>query len=394
VLLDELGAGTDPAEGAALGQAVLEHLTAQRAPTVATTHHGELKSLAVRHPAVINASMGFDVDSHQPRYDLEIGVPGRSFALEVAERLGMPHALLDRAHQLVARDEARLQELIVDLDRRRQAVLAEHQALASERQELASARDRYRQRLERVRALRDRVDAEARERARQLLAEAESVLRDARRALRQAQSSQAAGPGEGQASAQELDRVRLHLRELRARSVERQPEPPGRPLDPREIAPGKRAWAPALGEEVEILSAPNRAGRVRVQRGKFTLEVDRRQLSPIGEPAPDSTRGAASAEGGTVASGPAYGVESSEPPSLELDLRGMTGDEAVEAVERYLDRALLHDLRGVRIIHGVGTGVLRQRVQAFLREHPRVGAYRLGESGEGGAGVTVVRLTA
>lgn len=392
VLLDELGAGTDPSEGGALGQAVLEHLVGSRALVVVTTHHGELKGMAVRHPAIANASMAFDLETHAPRYELVIGVPGRSFALEVGRRLGLRAAVLDRARQLVAGDESRLQELLIDLEARRAAAVDHEGELVAERRRLAATRAHCEARLERLREARDRIQLETRREAERLLAELREALRAARRAARQGGASGAAttAPTDGAppsaAGIEALGREAARLGAASARLGPRAPQMEG--VSPAEIVPGRRLWARSLGADVEVLAAPDRGGRVRVRRGALTLELDQRQLAPVATPpggSPPPAPTATPATGGIL-------VDGGEPPSLELDLRGMTGDEAVEAVERHLDRALLHNLPAIRIIHGKGTGALRERVQAAIAAHPQVSRHRLGELNEGGAGVTIVEL--
>ena len=404
VLLDELGAGTDPSEGGALGQAVLEHLTAGKALCVVTTHHGELKTLAVRHPAVVNASMSFDPETHASRFELITGVPGRSFALDVAARLGMPPAVLDRAATLVSRDEARLQELIVDLDRQRQGAVTDRERLEAERSELAAERAHYESKLERILETRDRIQSQAHAEADAFLDEAREVVREARRFVRESHARAAApsaGPRETDrpAAGQEIEAIAERVRALRERpkpAPSRRQEPAaggGRgalaptmpmPIDPEALEPGQRVIAPRLGE-VEVVERPSSAGRVRVRRGPMTLEVDVATLEgAVGAPSP--------AAGTTESRAPSYTIEDSAPPPLELDLRGMLGDEASAAVERYIDQAVLHDLPSVRIIHGKGTGELRRRVEALLAGHPHIADARLAELNQGGAGVTVVAI--
>ncbi len=391
VLLDELGAGTDPAEGAALGQAVLETLATSGAIAIVTTHHGALKGMAMSNPSIVNASMAFDPSSHAPLYLLIPGVPGRSLGIEVAERLGFPDALLARARALVPEDEQHLGELIADVERRRLALASAEGELAQTRARLAELVGKYRRRLEDARGLRDQVLERAREQAERVLSEADELVRSARRTLRLAGARGQGGPspeapGEpapGAAGAdlgREIEALAGHLRE--ARSL--QGTEPAGGVPPALIEPGDRLWAIDLGAVVEVLAAPDHAGRVRVRHGGFKLEIGTDRLRP----ATAADLAAAKPEKRL----PAAQVEVEAPAGMEIDLRGLTGDEAVAAVERFLEQATVHGLRLVRIIHGKGTGALRARVQELLRAHPRVITFRLGETGEGGAGVTVAEI--
>jgi DNA mismatch repair protein MutS2 len=419
VLLDELGAGTDPAEGAALGQAVLEHLAASGATAVVTTHHGALKGMATDHPVIANASMAFDPATQAPLYTLVSGLPGRSLGIAVAERLGFPPAVLDRARGLVPDSERRLAALLVEVEATRLAMLAEQEEIATARQGLAALLAKYRERLAGIRELRDRVHAQARERVAALTTEVDEVLREARRLLRAAGERAASAPtsrrggsevgrgserdavgagtdasggadasagassGEG-ASGRDIEALGELVREIEAGAARlaRQRPSPGPGEKPARIDPGDRYWVPELGAIAEVLRAPDAAGRVVVScRGRrLALAADRLRVAPAGslEAKPQPM--------------PATHIEVEAPSSFEIDLRGLTGDEGVAQVERYLDQAAVHGLKMVRIIHGKGTGALRARVQDVLRSHPRVTAFRLGETGEGGAGVTVVEI--
>lgn len=397
VLLDELGAGTDPAEGAALGQAVLEQLAASGALAVVTTHHGALKGMATDHRAIVNASMAFDPDSHSPLYALVSGLPGRSFGIEMAEHLGFPSSVLARARALVPEEERRLGDLLADVEKRRREVVQAQVDLESTRDVLEALLDKYRERLAAIRELRDRVLNDARGRVGAVLEEAEGALREARRILRAAGERAAASSRVDEAHAplgplgREVDALRSALKVIAddapgSPAVERDEtssaQGGGRPAV---VLAGQSYWVPELAAMVEVVRPPNAAGRVVVHcRGRrLTLAVDRLRVAT-------SEARAAAREPAPPAEPQ---VEVGMPASFEIDLRGLTGDEGVAEVERYLEQAAVHGLKMVRIIHGKGTGALRMRVQDVLRDHPRVAAFRLGEAGEGGAGVTVVEIS-
>ncbi len=413
VLLDELGAGTDPAEGAALGQAVLEALSAGGAVAVVTTHHGTLKGMAMSNPSILNASMAFDPRDHTPLYALIPGVPGRSLGLEVADRLGFPAAALDRARALVPASEHHLSELIADVEKRRLALAQAAGDLAADRRALGALLAKYRGRLAEARALRDRVVERAQERAQGVVHEADELVRAARRALRLAGARSEPGPASrpdatrpaagavaaspaafeppadeqaaesGQGLGREIEILAGKLRSARdGRAVRAPAPPPG--ASGSGFEPGAAFWAIDLATVVEVVKGPDHAGRVLVRRGGFKLEIHGDRLRP----ATVEERALAR----PVARLPVREVTVEPPPSFELDLRGLTGDEAVAAVERYLEQAAVHGLSLVRLIHGKGTGVLKARVTEFLGTHPRVASFRPGETGEGGAGVTMVEI--
>jgi DNA mismatch repair protein MutS2 len=396
VLLDELGAGTDPAEGAALGQAVLEALSESGAVSVITTHHGTLKGMAMTNPSIVNASMAFDPATHAPLYALVPGVPGRSLGLEVADRLGFPASVLARARALVPSSEHHLSELIADVEKRRTDLERAHADLAQARTALAGLLAKYRGRIGEARALRDRVVERAQAQADRVVSEADDLVRAARRALRLAGAAPRSGLDAAHAGVAAEGDADTLSRPVVGREVEALAERLRSAHGPREtslatpagaaaaVSPGVTVWAIDLGAPVEVLKGPDQGGRVLVRRGGFKLEIGADRLRPASAAdlalAPPERRA------------PAAQVEVEPPPGFELDLRGLTGDEAVAEVERYLEQATVHGLRLVRIIHGKGTGVLKARVQDLLRAHPRVSAFRLGETGEGGAGVTMVEI--
>ncbi len=372
VLLDELGAGTDPQEGSALAMAVLEHLLAAGALVVVTSHFSELKAFAHQHPRARNAAVSFDAETLRPTYHLEVGNPGPSQALAVAERLGMPEAVVVRARELVTPSGREVEALIAGMARERQRLARESEVAASERQRLEGLRAD----LERERsALRDQaatVLAEARAEAEALVAraerEAEAVLRRLREQLAEARLQEAAAEAEA-------DRTRLaQLRQALG-------------VVPRPAAPvattfhsGQRVRIQSLGRDGVLLDPPSEDGDARVLVGTLRLTVPRSDLAHI-----------AQAERPEARSG---GVWSGAPATADLncDVRGMRADEALAQIDKFLDDALLSGLREVQIIHGKGTGALRAAVTDFLRGHAEVAEFRLGHAGEGGAGVTVVHL--
>lgn len=390
VLIDELGSGTDPIEGAALGGAVLEDLTGRGTMTLATTHLGALKDLASEVPGVVNASLQFDVAKLEPTYRLQKGVPGRSYGLSIARRLQLPDVVLARAEERVPRAERDVDALLADLERR-DAMLAEQEAHAAEL--IAGAESRFSRLEAREQAVRDRerdISRRAHEDARQYILRARreidrvvSELRaaatpDAIRSARRQIESLATDHADATADADASDHAPFDG------SPEGTPEgTPSSSHRPSREAPK----APSVGSWVELGTLGGRLGRVLELRhddavvavGSLKMTVPVGTLRPSRQTAPVET----------VPVLPDV-LEAAAAP--EVDLRGMRVDEAEEQVMYALDAAIRADLPSLRVIHGKGTGALRERVAEMLRKDSRVKHFRLGAWNEGGAGVTIAEL--
>jgi DNA mismatch repair protein MutS2 len=375
VLLDEVGAGTDPSEGGALGVAVVDHFRERGALVVATTHHGLLKAYAESTPGVACASFGYDPRTYEPTYRLVRGTAGRSLALEMAERLGLPAAVVDdaraRLDQRQAQVEALLKKLEEDqaslaqergrLEQDRRA-LQEEQARQSELQEQADARRRRELELFR-RELRQRTEEHARQ--------AQGAIQAAVQRVEQApRSARAAGDKARTSAISAIRGAEQEALSAVAAALPAEPEPPARPA-----AVGERARVKSLGVVGEVLALHGDEAEVAV--GGKRLRVARAQLLGLGA--------AAGASGGTA-------VKTAGRASVpaEINLVGLTVDEALPQVDKLLDDAALSDRKEIRVIHGFGEGKLRRAVADFLSGHPHVAAYRVGAEGRGG--VTVVEL--
>ena len=359
VLIDEMGTGTDPAEGAALARAILEVLVERGSFTVVSSHLGQLKRLAAEGSGIVNASLQFDPDRMEPTYHLVKGRPGRSYALAIARRLGFPPDVLDRAEGYQEGDEARMDELLERLERREREADARLQELQGE--------------LERAEGV--RTDVEGRERA---LREAERSARErsreeARRFLMEARH--------------EVEAVIAALRAEAATGAELEAAARRDPLGDdaaaaaAEIAVGDRVRVHASGAKGRVLELRDR--RALVEVGALRMELPLEDVEPLG--------GAAAAAGGGGARGGWSGPALSQ-VRTEVDLRGLRVDEIEVELFRALDAAVLEELAELRIIHGKGTGALRQRVGELLARDPRVTVYRMGTPQEGGGGVTVAVL--
>jgi DNA mismatch repair protein MutS2 len=384
VLLDEIGAGTDPAEGTALARAIIETLHQRGVCTAVTTHYSELKALAFTHPGIENASVEFDEETLRPTYRLLIGTPGRSNALVIASRLGLPAPIVERARGYLSREQADLGRVIQRVEMERAALAEEREAAARERLEAGRARARTEDESRRAAEERRR----SLERAR---VELESLLREGRRelealtaALREERSPEAAA------------RLRAHLRALgraaEAYTDEATPAAPGVPVD--RVHAGDRVLVASLGRPGVVQAEPDPRGEVEVQVGTMKVRVPLEDLrQPPGQAAPGDGGGALSAAGPVRARrspGTAGELPAAVPASIHL--RGMTVDEAILALDKYLDEAALGGLPFVTVIHGKGTGTLRRALHDFLKHHPHVASFRLGGDGEGGSGATIVTL--
>jgi DNA mismatch repair protein MutS2 len=344
VLLDEVGSGTDPAEGAALAAAVLQELVIRRARTVATTHLGALKQLAAETPGVVNASLHFDAATLTPTYELAKGIPGRSYGLAIARRLGIPAAVVEAAEARRPEAERSLDAVLADVERRT-AELSAREAATAEREITLEMREARAAKMSAEAERRDAevterqatLEREGREQARRFLLEARKRVEDALGVARAAVS---------EATAREARRL-----------VER-----------------------GITDEATEIQRLEEALAAKGWRVRGNVEPD----PGVGAPAPSRRARASSAS-------PDPPARSAAPVS-EVDLRGMTGEEAREAVARAVDAAILADLPAVRIIHGKGTGVLRRVVDEVLRADRRITGRRLAPPREGGTGVTIAEL--
>ncbi len=397
VLVDELGSGTDPAEGAALGGSILETLTARGTLTVATTHLGQLKLLATEVDGVVNASLQFDAVQLAPTYRLLKGVPGRSYGLSIARRLQLPEAVIVRAEERLPHGERDLAVLLADVESRETLLgdrerlsLGEQEKLRSrlasvadrelkvrerERESERTARQAARKYLLEARTEVERVIAEVRSQAADSSAALDEELRRARRTVEEAAAAQGAAVEQvAQRASRERDRAEARRPALAPVAV----SAPARTV--RAFAEGDAVLVGTLGDKAgRVVSVRGREARVAV--GSLTLSVPVASLTLTKAPPPPSAR--VSMSGGFLEG----------EPLREVDVRGMRVDEVDDSVLQALDTAVRADLRELRIIHGKGTGALRSRVGEMLKKDTRVTGFRLGAWNEGGAGVTVAELS-
>jgi DNA mismatch repair protein MutS2 len=374
VLLDEMGAGTDPDEGASLAIAILEELTSRGAPTVATTHLGSVKSHVHNTEGMENASMAFNPETLEPSFRFVPGVPGASHALSIAEGLGLPAEVLDRARELRDEGSASIDELIADLTERESRLheLVAEAELARSRAALAAKESE--KRLAGVKDERKKIRAEALAEARETLEAAQSLVERTVREIRSRDAERAAIKD----ARERLQARRAEVaREIESEQRERRTQPRARVEEPRV---GMRVLVGSLGREGELLDLPDGRGRVRVRIRNATVEVDGNDLFE----AEDEGRGPRAEI--------SVDVDADESPVTELHLRGATTDEVRDAIERGVSTALVQGVTTMRIVHGKGTGALRRETHAVLRSLSAVKSFRLGRWGEGDTGVTIVEL--
>ncbi len=378
VLMDELGTGTDPDEGAALARAILETLTQRGALTLATSHLGALKVLDTDGSGICNASMQFDPERMAPTYRLEKGRPGRSYGLSIARRLGLPGPVLDRAEALVDQGAASMEDLLERLELREREARERGSQLARERMEVARLKgdleDRDRQLRERERSAEERARQQARDLLMDAREEVEAAIRDVRSARDEAVEEAAReARRKVEAAADRQRRKRQRVRSAGAR---------GGADGTGELRPGVRVrlgTGRTQGTLVEV-----REGRGVVEVSGLRMEVPVGELVVLGGGGGETSAPGRTGERGWSGPLPDAG--------FEIDLRGLRVDEVSLELGRALDGAILNDLNQVRIIHGKGTGAVKNRVREFLRLDPRVASFRDGHPGEGGAGVTLVEF--
>ena len=381
VLFDELGAGTDPAEGAALAMAVIEFCRKLGAKVAATTHYGELKLYAMRTAGVMNASCEFDVETLQPTYRLLIGIPGKSNAFAISKRLGLSTLIIDDAKSLVSENDVSFEEVLSQLDAQRQAmeqarIQAEQMKLEMERAKKQS--DEY---TEEIKREREKAVSKARKEAQQIIDDARRSVNAAMDEIKQMKKQLR--------DAGAVDDINLRQTELRRGLNEAEDRLRG----DREETPKKvSAREPKAGDTVELLKLGTKATvlqvnkdhTLQIQAGIMKINVKPEEVYLIpeqeGQAQVKKLVERANRQLRTIAASP------------EVDLRGMSQDEAIAALDRYLDDAVLAKLPSVRIIHGKGTGVLRKAVQQHLKRSKRIKSVRLGVYGEGEDGVTIAEL--
>lgn len=391
-IFDELGAGTDPTEGAALAIAILKHLHDKGIRTMATTHYSELKVFALTTSYVENACCEFDVETLRPTYRLLIGIPGKSNAFAISSKLGLPDEIIASAREHISEEEESFEDLLTDLETSRRTIENERNEIQRYKAEIESLKKKLEQKQERIDAQKDKILREANEEARRILQEAKDVADETIRDFQKINVNKT--------SIQDLEKARTKVRdkitEKNAKLTTTQEKPTHKLLKPNQIKPGDLVKVVSMGLKGTISSKPDAKGDLFVQCGIIRSKVNIKDLVLINEDALSASASYKKNYGGTESSkrtgGGSIGMSKAATLSTEINLLGKTVDEALSELDKYLDDAYLSHAPSVRIVHGKGTGALRQAVHQYLKRISYVKSFHLGEYGEGDSGVTIAEF--
>lgn len=382
VLFDELCAGTDPTEGAALAISILSKLHLYGARIMATTHYSELKVYALSTPGVENACCEFDVATLSPTYRLLIGIPGKSNAFAISEKLGLPTDLITDAKGRISKSEGDFEDLIADLEKSRSTIEREQLEINQYKAEIESLKEKLEQKQERLDSSRDKILREANEQAYNILKEAKDVADETIRNFNKY--------GKAGAPVSEMEKERTRLRGKMDKAAQKMSEQKKASVPnhnvPKKLRIGDSVKVISMNLKGTVHSLPNARGDLYVQMGILRSLVNINDLILLEEDAAPGTKKFQKTSAGKIK------MSKSASVSTEINLIGKTTDEAIPLLDKYLDDAYLAHLPSVRIVHGKGTGALRNAVQAHLKRLKYVKSFHLGEFGEGDAGVTIAEF--
>ena len=395
-LFDELGAGTDPTEGAALAISILNYLHERGIRAMATTHYSELKVYAMNTPGVINASCEFNVETLQPTYKLLIGVPGKSNAFAISKKLGLSEEIIEAAREQLSQETQNMEDILADLEEKRIKIQREQEEISALRQSIAREQKQLQNKEKLLEDRRQKILEKANEEARDILADAKKTADAAISELRKT------GRGGDMAS---MERTRSALREQVSKKNEKlarsQEETPSGKLKASDLHVGDKVRVISMGLTGVVTALPDASGKVGVRCGIMNSKAALSDLAlieedafgnPVKKNARSSMKKAFENAGGAGNQQRDLDFSRNQSISPELNLLGKTTDEALNELDKYLDDARMSHLTSVRIVHGKGTGALRKAVHNYLRKQKWVKSYRLGDFGEGDAGVTIVTL--
>lgn len=382
-LFDELGAGTDPTEGAALAIAVLSDLHARGIRTVATTHYSELKVFALKEPHVENACCEFDVETLRPTYRLLIGVPGKSNAFAISSKLGLPGYVIESAKAQIGKKDESFEDVLSELEANRVTIEREKQEIARYKQEIEALKQDFEKKQEKLNTSRDKILREANEKARDILQEAKN---SADEAIKNFQKYGGAG-GNIQEMEKEREKLRKKLEKTQNNRSGQKAPAPRKQYKPSDFKLGESVKILSMGLSGTISSLPDAKGNLFVQCGIMRMQASMHDIEFIASP--DVTGPGLSGKGKGAGR---MNLSKSSTISTEINLLGLTVDEALAKLDKYLDDAYLSHLSSVRVVHGKGTGALRSAIHTHLKKIRYIKSYRLAEYGEGDAGVTIVEF--
>jgi len=378
-LFDELGAGTDPTEGAALAIAILNHLHDRGIRTMATTHYSELKIYALSTSFVENACCEFSVETLQPTYRLLIGIPGKSNAFAISSKLGLPEYIIDAAKEQISKEDESFEDVISDLEQSRLTIEKEQREIAEYKERIRTLQDQLKAKNDKIDAAKDKILREANEKARAILQEAKDVADETIRDFNKLDKGTDIKTLE-----QKRQKVRDKINEKNAKlSLKAEDKPKQKTLDPAKLKKGDSVKVLSMGLKGTVSTLPDNKGNLFVQCGIMRTQVNVKDLTYAEETA-ITTPVLQRTNMGKVKMSKSFSI------SHEINLLGMTVDEAISSLDKYLDDAYLAHMPNVRVVHGKGTGALRSAVHSHLKRLKYVKEFRLGEYGEGDAGVTIV----
>ena len=383
VLFDELGAGTDPTEGAALAIAILSNLHRRGIRTMATTHYSELKVFALSTPGVENGCCEFDVETLRPTYRLLIGIPGKSNAFAISEKLGLPDYIIEEAKAQTSQEAGGFEDVIADLQNSRAAMEQEREAIQRYKQEIEERKSRLERKEDRLENSRDAILSKAREEAQAILREAKEYADETIRRYNKL--------GNASGSTKEMEQERTKLREkmsvLEKKGAKSKEKSPKKQLSAKDLRIGDSVKVLSMNLRGTVSTLPDAKGNLFVQMGILRSQVNLKDLEKL----PDDT-GSTASSFKKQSGGSRIKMSKSASVHTEINLLGKTTDEALVELDKYLDDAYLAHLPSVRIVHGKGTGALRKAVHQYLRHQKHVASFRLGEFGEGDSGVTIAEF--
>ena len=381
VMFDELGAGTDPTEGAALAMSILECLHQVGAVTVATTHYSELKVYATTTRGVENACCEFDVETLKPTYRLLIGVPGKSNAFAISSRLGLSSRIIDRAREFLSQEDIKFEDMLMSIEKNRSQAENERVKAEAYRKDIEGLKNELEEQKRKLNEQKEKMLREAKEEARKLLLQAREESENILVQMRKLEQEQEAS--ERNRAAEEIrQKLKNKINNLEDSLAESLMPKQGFVKPPQNLKPGDTVLIVNLNQKGNIVTPPDKDGEAVVQAGIMKINVHITNLKLVDEQKNEIQK---------YGSGK-IGVSKAKTISTELDLRGFNLEAALESVDKYLDDATISGLHEITIIHGKGTGILRNGIHQFLKSHHHVKSYRLGKYGEGETGVTVVEL--
>lgn len=381
VLFDELGAGTDPTEGAALAQAILSTLLTMHTRCVATTHYSELKEYALTTENVENASVEFDVATLRPTYRLSIGIPGKSNAFEISRKLGLPEFVIGKAKELLSREQVRFEDVIANAEYHRQVAEKERQIAEAARQEMVAIRNQAEAERQKLEEQRDKAIRKAKE-------EAKRIVDNARKESEQMISELRAMKKSGGAQEHEIQRVKKKMEQAQEALADKKDV--GGEI-PKSVKPGDMVHIASMDMDATVVTAADAKGYVQLKVGMMKMRAQISDLRTL-----TSTQQMLKKEQKKLERKKSMREQRVDVMTRavrqELDVRGMALDEAIPEVQKFIDDAMISSLGEVCIIHGNGMGILRSGISDCLRRHPCVSGFRLGRYGEGETGITIVTL--